>query len=438
MGPDASSIAVLYFDDLSDDGGLGYVADGVTEGLIRQLSRVQGLDVISRNGVAPYRGTDVTPDSIGRALEVGSVIRGSVEPEGDAIRVTAQLLEGSSGARIQSASFALPATDLLAVMDSAAQSVSRILREWIGEEVRLRALQGGASTTEAWVLVQRGEKLRKDAEELVAHDAAAGALAYEQADSLLALAEAAAPEWVEPIVMRGNIAYRNSRLAHSAADRRSWVDAAVGHADRALAVMSNDAAALEVRGTARYFCWLRCEIHDADARDSVFAVAKADLESAVDEDPSLASAYSTLSHLYYQTGDVPSVVMAARSAYEADSYLRLAGDILYRLFFGHHDLEQLNLADQRCNEGSQRFPTDFRFATCQLLLMTTSEREPDVDEAWSLLQRVQPPVGDDVQGGRPFRAAGRVVERRQDNRYAVAQADILGAGGGGRQEHLRG
>ena len=58
-GPAPSSIAVLYFEDLSPDGSLEYVAAGLTEGLIDKLSRVPGLSVVSRNGMARYRGTDI-------------------------------------------------------------------------------------------------------------------------------------------------------------------------------------------------------------------------------------------------------------------------------------------------------------------------------------------------------------------------------------------
>jgi hypothetical protein len=55
MGISPTSIAVLYFEDLSPDGDLAYVADGLTEALIEQLSEVRSLDVVSRNGVLPYR-----------------------------------------------------------------------------------------------------------------------------------------------------------------------------------------------------------------------------------------------------------------------------------------------------------------------------------------------------------------------------------------------
>ena len=137
-GLDARSVAVLYFEDLSPDGELRYLADGLTEGLIRRLSRVGALDVVSRNGVQPYRGSGVSVDSVAGALRVGSVIRGSLEPRGDDISVTVRLADGASGVDVQRVGFSLPAGDFLAMADSIAHEASRILREWIGEEVRVR------------------------------------------------------------------------------------------------------------------------------------------------------------------------------------------------------------------------------------------------------------------------------------------------------------
>src|SRR6266480_5128962 len=73
-------VAVLYFNDASRDSSLRYLADGFTESLIDQLSAIRALDVISRNGVAPFRGRDVPRDSIARALEAGTLVEGEVEP----------------------------------------------------------------------------------------------------------------------------------------------------------------------------------------------------------------------------------------------------------------------------------------------------------------------------------------------------------------------
>src|SRR5690349_16350302 len=73
-GLDPHRIAVLYFENESKGDSLGYLADGLIEGLIRELGEVQGLDVISKGGVEPYRGDCVLWDSIARALRVGILV----------------------------------------------------------------------------------------------------------------------------------------------------------------------------------------------------------------------------------------------------------------------------------------------------------------------------------------------------------------------------
>ena len=75
-------IAVLYFEDAGGSDSLAYLANGLTEGLISELSQVQTLDVVSTGGVAPYRGTSVSRDSIARALQAGALVTGSVERVG--------------------------------------------------------------------------------------------------------------------------------------------------------------------------------------------------------------------------------------------------------------------------------------------------------------------------------------------------------------------
>ena len=81
-GPPLNRVAVLYMEDRSPNQEFQHVADGLTEGIIRSLAQVSALDVVSRNGVAPFRDLDVSRDSIARALQVGSLIVGSVEATG--------------------------------------------------------------------------------------------------------------------------------------------------------------------------------------------------------------------------------------------------------------------------------------------------------------------------------------------------------------------
>ena len=379
---------MLYFEDLSAGKTLGYVADGLTEALIDALTQVPALSVVSKNGVAPYRSAEVTPDSVARALNVGSVVRGEVEMTGNRYRVSVRLIDGASGADYKRASFDQAAGNVLLMRDSLAQKVADFLRQRLGEEVRLREEQAGTRSVAAWSFLQQAERVRKDAEgKLVADDVDGAFAGFTRAESLLALSEGADAHWVEPIVERGWIAYRRARLA---ADHRAlahWTDVALGHAERALALAPADARALELRGTVRYTRWLQQLSADPGEQAKLLAGARRDLETATQTDGTLASAFSTLSHLYYQT-DVSAAVLAARKAYEQDAYLAVARDLLWRLFIGSYDLEQFTQATRWCEEGIRRFPTYYRSTECQLWLMTTDAVDPNPGEAWRLYARI--------------------------------------------------
>ena len=380
-GLDSRSVAVLYFEDLSSDGELGYFADGLTEGLINKLAQVRALQVISRNGVAPYRDGAVSRDSIARALSVGTLVAGSVEPVGDRVRVTARLVDGASGADIDRMSLELPAADLLAVQDSAAQEVSRILREQLGEEIRLRDSREGTASGDAWSLALRGERARKEGEALRRSPGALTAL--ELADSLLERAEAADNQWAKPTLSRGWIAYRRAQL-ESAHEAVPWIEAGLSLAERALELGTSDAEALELRGALRYRLWRLEVTSDPTAQADLLNGAQADLEAAVELQPALASAYSRLSDLHYQRQDNFSALIAARRAYEEDAYLSTAARNLYRLFWVHYDLARFTDSQRWCDVASRRFPADYRFVECQLFMLIAPPSDPDVERAWRL------------------------------------------------------
>jgi hypothetical protein len=90
------------------------------------------------------------------------------------------------------------------------------------------------------------------------------------------------------------------------------------------------------------------------------------------------------------------VLLAARRAYEEDSYLEDADVILQRLFWGAYDLEQFQDSQQWCREGARRFPQDYRFAECELWLMWTPPSEPDVARAWAIAEQVEALTGADL------------------------------------------
>lgn len=412
---DLQRVAVLYFEDLSPDAELAPVADGLTESTILELAAVRGLDVLSRGAVLPYRGSAVPPEQVGRALEAGTLVGGSVERIGDRLRICFRLLDGESGVEFQRTSFDVRPEELLAAQDTLVGVAARMLREWLGEEVRLRGSRRATSDVTAWLLYQRAERLRKDGETaLLAGDLPAMAGALQAADSLLVLAQRADGAWAEPAVLRGHLAYRQARVATSLDDLLRAVELGLARVAPALTLQPNHAWGLEIRGTLKYWLWLQAVEPDPARSDDLFHAARADLEQAVRVDPALASAHAILSHLYLNLPDIPAAVLAARRAYEEDAYLENADAVVWRLVASSYNLEQFTEMQRWCDLGRRRFPDHFRFVSCQLQLMTTPAVAPDIPRAWSLLARldsVVPPYQADYERLRGELAIGGALAR---------------------------
>jgi serine/threonine-protein kinase len=388
-GLDPRNIAVRYFDDLSRDSSLGYLADGLTEALIDQLGSVRGLNVISKNGVAGYRGSTLSRDSIARALSVGTLIEGTVESDNDKIRVSVRMIDGASGVDLDRKSLEAARGDPLQLRDELATQVAALVRSRLGEEVRMRELRAGTANSSAWLLAQQAEKARKNAEELLQSDDSAATGQYLLADSLLAAAARADPNWIEPIVQRGQIAYRRSRFSPDYAAAEPWINAGLGFAELALQREPNYPRALELRGSLRYWKWLLHGAPDPRDADRLLQDAEADLREAVRRDPSLVAAWSTLSHLDFQKSDAVQAKLDATSAYGADAYYASAADVLWRLFTASYDLEQFVDAEHWCSEGQRRFPRNGRFTQCQLWMLTTKAKTADPGLAWRLLEQLE-------------------------------------------------
>ncbi|MGH9258511.1 MAG: hypothetical protein ACRD08_01240, partial [Acidimicrobiales bacterium] len=338
--------------------------------------------------VAPYRDTDVSRDSIARALQVGSLIEGTVEPAGDRLRVTVRLVDGPSGADIDRKSYELPAGGAATVRDSITQEVSRMLRRRLGEEIRLRERRAGTASVDAWVLLQRAERLRKDADTLLtAGDTAAAARQLAGADSLLARASASDGNWVRPLVERGWIIYQRLALVGTF-DKQyygRWLATGLEHAERALALDRSDADALELRGTLRYDQWLLNLAPNAAAADTLVAQAERDLRGSVEADPEQAGAWAILSYMLMRRSQTAEGKLAALRAYEADPYLVQAASVLWRLYSSSLDLEDGVEAGRWCDEGRRRFPADPRFLECQITVQALPGQRPDVARMWQLL-----------------------------------------------------
>jgi TolB-like protein len=386
-GLDPKDVAVRYFEDATG-GELQYVSDGLTEGLIARLQTVPVLNVVSRNGVAPFRDPAIAADSVARALEVGTVVGGTVDQVGDQIRVTARIYDGESGADLgRRANVSISTDSVLSGLDDLVEMITRFLRQQVGDEIEVRDLASGTNSTAAWTLVQRAERLRKQTEDAdVADSVAIGYLT--SADSLLRLAEAEDPQWAQATIDRGWIAYERALYYERDLAEVPWLDSAVALADAALSKNPRmpNLRALALRGTARYRLWQLDALTDPDQQAELLARAREDLETVRDgaaADPALVPALVTLSDLYYDlpTPDVPGAQLLAAEAYEEDAYLANAPVILRTLTWTHMDRESLTQARRWCEEGYRRFPAQWRFTHCRLWLLATPAGQPDVAEA---------------------------------------------------------
>ena len=122
--PSKPSVAVLPFSNMSDEQGQEYFSDGITEDIITELSRSQDLFVIARNSSFVFKGQAVDIKEIGRKLGVRYVVEGSVRKAGTRIRITAQLVEASTGNHVWAERYDRDLEDLFTVQDEVTERIA--------------------------------------------------------------------------------------------------------------------------------------------------------------------------------------------------------------------------------------------------------------------------------------------------------------------------
>ncbi len=403
---DPTHIAVLYFDDHSEGEKIPEVANGLTEDLIDRLGEVPLLRVTSANGVGSYRGTSLSLDSLSRVLDVGSIVSGGVVRWQDHLRVTVRLIDPVTRVQLRSEMIERPWSDLLVIRDSIVEDVATMLRERLGQEVRLRQTRATTHNAAAWQLVQQADRLPDAAgERLRRGDHGEAWNILRRADSLFAAAATLDPQWVVPPVLRARLAFTRALFvweegesgARSGELNRpdsptgvafaAEIERGVRSADEALATHPGAPEALEARGRLRYTLWS----HFARPQgDTLLLAAERDLRNAVVGDSMRAIAWFTLSELYRHIGRFAEANEAARSALDADAYLTQAPAVMADLFFSALSLERWDDARYWCGRGARRFPARPNFVDCKLrILGWTGRGRADLAEAWRALDDAQ-------------------------------------------------
>ena len=161
------SIVVLPFTNLSGDPSQDYFADGITENLTTDLSRIRNSFVIARNTAFTFKGKNIDAKEIGKELGVRYVLEGSVQRDQNRVRVNAQLIDGETGAHLWADRFEEDVADLFKLQD---QVVARL-----ANSLGLRTGQGGSGKERA---LQKPRRHRSDHARL-GLDVANGTAVYE-------------------------------------------------------------------------------------------------------------------------------------------------------------------------------------------------------------------------------------------------------------------
>jgi adenylate cyclase len=126
--PHRPSIAVLPFDNMSGDPDQGYFADGITEDIITDLSKVSGLFVIARNSSFAYKGKSPDVRKVSRELGVRYVLEGSVRRAGSRVRINAQMIDGGTGGHLWAERYDRDIEDIFAVQDEVTRNIVGALK----------------------------------------------------------------------------------------------------------------------------------------------------------------------------------------------------------------------------------------------------------------------------------------------------------------------
>jgi adenylate cyclase len=158
--PDKPSIAVLPFGNISDDPNQEYFADGMTEDLITDLSKISGLFVIARNSSFVYKDQQVQVRKVAEDLGVRYVLEGSVRRVGDQVRINTQLIDAASGGHVWAERFDRKLDNIFAVQDEIIERVVQALELHLTDTEREQRDTGPQTTSlEAYDLVLRARKL---------------------------------------------------------------------------------------------------------------------------------------------------------------------------------------------------------------------------------------------------------------------------------------
>ncbi len=153
------SIAVLPFENLSDEKENAYFADGIQDDVLTNLSKVGDLKVISRTSVMPYRGKASNLREIGKTLGVGAILEGSVRRIGNRVRVNVQLINADTDEHMWAEDYDRDLTDVFAIQTDLAQQIVRELQAKLSPMEKAQIERRPTENGEAYLAFMQGHEM---------------------------------------------------------------------------------------------------------------------------------------------------------------------------------------------------------------------------------------------------------------------------------------
>jgi len=316
------SIAVLFFENKSEDREAEYFSDGITEEIINDLTKIEGVQVRARDVVRPFKDKPVDIPFLAERLKVDHILRGSVWKQGDRIRITAQLVDPKTLANLWGDTYIREFKQVFELQEELAKDIARAIKGKVSKKEEEDIGQRYRGSLEAYELYLKGRSLyyKYDKEDLWR-----AVQFFKQAltiDPDYVLAYAGLADSHIQLIDRGfesdkKILKDGGAAAQEAVDRGPY-----------------SAEAHKALGTYYYKVWQ-------------FKKAKEHLRRALQLNPTLAVARANLGATYLYLGEFEKAEQEYRLAYENDPTLYLALWLLARFYLGLNNFLQAEASIHR-------------------------------------------------------------------------------------------
>jgi serine/threonine protein kinase/Flp pilus assembly protein TadD len=335
--PLIQSLAVLPLENFSQDSEQDYFADGMTEALITDLSRISALRVISRTSAMQYKSTKKALPQIAKELNVEGVIEGSVQRSGDRVRVSAKLVYAATDTQLWAESYDRDLRDILALQDDVARSIAHEIRVKVTPQERVRLTDARAVNPEAHELYLKGRYY-----------------------------------WNQrtPNGLKKGLKYFQQAIAEDPGYALSYAGLADSYLLLGdLGVLELNAAASEAKAAAKKALELDDKLAEAHASLGIASLydhldwreAEKELKLAIELDPNYASAYQWYGSVLAIIGRRDELLRNARRAVELDPLSRIINSYLGRAYYLTRQYDAAIQQYQKTLEIDKDFPVAHLF-----------------------------------------------------------------------------